>query len=231
MNLYAPFAEDAEEQLRQNNLQHVFGVTAYPVGGDPIELDIESLSLTFDEGQAPYVQADFEAKVPEDQAILDALDPRLNCRVKMTLGYIYAGNVEDYHEIADLHLRTREVFRPSNIIKFTACSDEARAIDRTRTSVDAQPPKSGLNEIITHATTKAVYPDVPVIVSDFNPGYAVNNFTELELEVGKDYESLIQDVMNRTGTWVRCDADRRWRISTRPTVSGTSYHKLYVGWG
>lgn len=229
MSTYAPFAADTEEKLRSIGWEIVYSVVAYPVTGEPIELDVENLSVTFDERQIPYIQSDFECKVPEDQVTLDRLDPRKNCRVIITVGYIFGGVEVDAHDMADLHLRTRSVDRPSNLIKFTATSDEARAIDRKRMSFDALPPKTGLNEVVTHAVSKAVYPDTAEIVSTFPPGYRADLLTELTLASGDDYAKLIEDVMNRTNTWITCEGDRRWRISSRPTVTGVSALKLMVG--
>jgi hypothetical protein len=223
-----PFLPDVDDRIRQS-VEHVYGATAYPVSGAPIPLDVEDLSITFDESWSPFVQADITCKVPEDQATLDRLDPRLNCRVQITLGYTYDGKVSDVHVVADLHIRTRDVLRPANQLRLTASSDEGRSQDAKRRAADAAPPKTGINEIITYAANKAVYPNTAVIVSDFPPGYGVNSFTELSLDIGKDFQSLITDAAGRAGVWVYSDGSRRWFITTRPEVAGVSAHKLYTG--
>ncbi|QCO98972.1 hypothetical protein FCN77_16280 [Arthrobacter sp. 24S4-2] len=228
MALTDPFLSDVDLRIRQS-VEHVYSATAYPVSGPPIALDVEDLSITFDESWSPFIQADITAKVPEDQATLDALDPRKNCRVKISAGYVYDGKTQDVHQIADLHLRTREVLRPANELRLTASSDEARAQDAKRRSTDAVPPKTGINEIVTYAATKAVYPDVPEIVSDFPPGYGVNSFTELALDVSNTFDSLMTDAAGRAGVWVYAGEDRRWHITTRAAEAGVSAHKLYTG--
>lgn len=228
MALTDPFLPDVDDRIRQS-VEHVYAATAYPVTGAPIPLDLEDLSITFDESWSPHIQADIRAKVPEDQVTLDRLDPRLNCRVAITLGYVYDGRVSDVHDVADLHLRTREVLRPDNQLRLTASSDEARAQDAKRRTADAAPPKTGINEIIAYAAGKAVYPDAAEIVSDFPPGYGVNSFTELSLDVGNDFQSIITDAAGRAGVWVYSDGARRWHITTRAEVAGVSAHKLFTG--
>jgi hypothetical protein len=228
MALTDPFLPDVDERIRQS-VEHVYSATAYPVTGAPIPLDVEDLSITLDEGWTTFIQATITAKVPEDQATLDRLDPRKNCRVKISLGYIYDGRVSDVHEMYDLHLRVREVLRPSNELRMVAYSDETRALDAKRRSSDAAPPKTGINEIISYAANKAVYPDTAEIVSDFNPGYGVNSFTELGLEVGETFSSLMIDAASRLAVWVYSDGSRRWRITKRSEVAGVSAHKLFTG--
>lgn len=225
-----PFFEDSDQRIRQS-VTHVYSAVAYPATGSPIILDVEDLSITFDESWSPHIQASITAKIPADQATLDALDPRKNCRVKISLGYVYDGAVKDVHEVADLGIRTRDVLRPQNVLRLTAAGDEARAQDAKRRSTDAAPPKTGINEIVAYAAGKAVSPDVPEIVSDFGSGYGVNSFTELELEVGSDYWSLISDAAKRAGVWVYVDGQRRWRITKRAEVAGVSAHKLLTGAG
>lgn len=228
MALTDPYLPDVDDRIRRS-VEHVYSVTAYPVSGDPIKLDVEDLSITFDESWSPHIQADITAKVPEDQATLDRLDPRKNCRIKVSLGYVYDGRVNDVHVAADLHLRTREVLRPSNQLRLTASSDEARAQDAKRRSADAAPPKTGINEIVSYAAGKSVYPDAAEIVSDFNPGHGVNSFTELGLDVGETFDSLMIDAASRAGVWVYSDGSRRWRITKRAEVAGVSAHKLFTG--
>jgi hypothetical protein len=228
MALTDPYLPDVDDRIRQS-VEYVYSATAYPVTGDPIPLDVEDLSITFDESWSPHIQAAITAKVPEDQATLDRLDPRKNCRVKVSLGYVYDGRVSDVHVVADLHLRTREVLRPANQLRLTASSDEARAQDAKRRSADALPPKIGINEIVAYAAGKAVYPDTAEIVSDFAPGYGVNSFTELALDVGETFDSLITDAAGRAGVWVYSDGSRRWHITTRAAVAGVSAHKLFTG--
>lgn len=224
-----PYLPEVETLIQGNSVGHLYRVTARPAGGPPIVLDVESAGVTFDESWSPYIQADVIARVPEGQASLDALDPRRNCLLELRLGYVYDGVTEDLGDPIVLHLRTREVLRPSNTLKLTATSFEGRAQDRRRMSSDPAPPKTGLNEVIAHAAGQALYPAAVEIVSAFDPGYGASLLTELDLEQGADYQSLVQDVANRTGTWIRCDGDGRWKITPRADVTGTAAHKLTVG--
>lgn len=228
MALTDPYLPDVDNRIRQS-VEHVYTATAYPTTGLPIPLNVEDLTISFDESWTPHVQADLTAKLPDDQATLDRLDPRMNCRVTITVGYVYDGKVSDVHEIADLHVRTREVTRPANQLVLTLSSDEARSMDAKRRSADAAPPKTGINEIITYAANKAVYPDTAEIVSDFQPGYKVDSFTELSLAVGTDFQNLITDASARAGVWVYSDGSRRWFITKRAEVAGVSAHKLFTG--
>lgn len=224
-----PFVPDVDQRIRENSVTHVFSAVAYPLTGAPIPLDVAGVSLTFDETWSPYIQADIVVKLIDDQATLDRLDPRFNCRVKLTLGYVYDAKETDAHMVADLHLRTREVMRPSNEIKLIAWSDEGKLQDRKRWPGDAIAPKTGVNEAVFWAAEVGNYSEPVEIVSQFNPGYGANFLTEFDLGIGQDYGKIVIDVANRTNTWIRCDGDRRWHITQRSEVAGVSAHKLMTG--
>lgn len=224
-----PYRPDVEQRLRENSVTHVFGAIAYPVTGAPIPLDVTGVGITFDESWSPYIQADIVAKLIDDQETLDRLDPRLNCRVQITLGYVYDAKETDTHVIADLHLRSREVMRPANEIKLTAWSDEGKLQDRRRWPGDGAVPKTGINEVIEYAALAGAFPGDVEVISQFGAGYGANYLTELEMEIGDTYASLAQDVANRTDVWVRCDGERNWYITRRSEVAGVSAHKLLTG--
>ena len=148
-NIYSPYRADVEEQHRYS-VRHKYSAIAYPRYGNPFELDVEDCNITFDSAWSPFIQGDLTVKIIEDQSLLDALDPRNGCRVHIYMGYIYDGFVDDVHLVADLHIRSRTVERPSNQIKIRLESDESLAQDYKRMSWDSQPPVTGINEFVTY---------------------------------------------------------------------------------
>lgn len=125
MPLTDPYSPDAESAVRQV-LRNVRAARVTGPGiAAPIPVDVTGGAVTFDESWAPHVQAVLTARVPEDQATLDAIDPRTLARVQIDAGYVYPGGEEDVHPLADLGLRERPVRRPDNEMTLHAASDEA----------------------------------------------------------------------------------------------------------
>lgn len=229
-NLYAPYRADAEDQHRYS-IRHKYSAVAHPRYGDPIELDVEDCSITFDSSWSPYIQGDLTAKVIEDQDTLDALDPRNGCRVHIYMGYVYDGFVDDVQLVADLHIRTTQIDRPSNTIKFTLASDEGLAEDYKRLAWATQAPLTGINEFIKFQADKAMIPTPATVVSDVPALYGATELAGAIQDVGQDSLSMIQDMAERLNLWIYADGDRTWRIRKKSDYSGATALKLLTGAG
>lgn len=227
-NLYAPYAADVEEQHRYS-IRHKYSAVAHPRYGDPFELDIEDLSISFDPSRSPRITADVMAKVIEDQEMLDSLDARNGCRVHIYVGYVYDGFVDDVHLMADLHLRERTIERPANTMKLVLGSDEELAEDAKRLSWQAQAPLTGINEFVKFHADRAMIPTLATVVSDFPAAYGASELAGMVQEVGQDSLSMILDAAERLDCLIYCDGDRTWRIKKRSEYSGVTALKLFTG--
>lgn len=217
-------------ELLPGSLRHECRVTAVPLTGEPLELDVEegSLSLTYSEDWSPYAQASLTAVVPEDQTELDVLDPRLNCRIEIELGYTYPDNSAEIFPMADLGLRDRGVGRPSNTMDLAAASDEARAQDQcAKVIVDI--PRTGINEAAAWCLLHSLHPETATTVSSFAAGSFAADLADLEINHGESMWSGLDDIASRTGKRIYCDEFRTWRILDRPELAGAPAHSLTVG--
>lgn len=231
MGITAPYSADAQDRLRFSS-RHVITATAYPVGLPPVVLDVEDAQVQFDESWSPRIQASLTCKVPEDKAILESLDARKSLRIKIYAGYVYDSVTEDVQLLADLHVRSREVKRPSNRMVFRCWSDEGLALDYKRLAWDSQPPQSNLQDFVQYHANIAVIPaPSPTVVSDFPSTFGASSVSGITQEPGQDSWRLLSDAANRAGVQIYCDADRKWRIAAKPVISGDTALNLTTGGG
>lgn len=226
----APYSPEIAELL-PGPLRHEVSVSVAPRGQAAIPLDVlaesGAVEVTFSEDWAPYAQARVSAPVP-DVDTLDRLDPRLNCRLLVNVGYTYPDNRTEVFELANLGLRTRPVSRPSGTVDLSAGSDEARAQDY-RAMYWAGMERGGITEAVRWLAGYAVFPETPVVASSYAAATGRAALAEMEVQIGDDYWSLMDDAAQRTGTRVYCDEKRQWRIVPRATTAGTPVHHLTVG--
>jgi hypothetical protein len=229
-DIYTPYRSDVEEQHR-HSIRHKYSAIAYPPVGDPFELDVTDCSVEFDSSQRPYVTGTITAKVPEDQATLDSLDPRKGCRVHIYMGYVYDGFVDDVNLIADLHIRTITIARPQNTVTLELGSDEELAADAKRLAWRPQAPLTGINEFVTWHANKTALPGTATVVSDFPAAYGASELSGMVQDVGQDSLSMLLDAAERLNLAIFCDGDRTWRIKKLSDYAGATALKLFTGAG
>lgn len=224
----APYSP-AVQGLIADPLEHVATVRVVPRTGNPVDLEIEgdSLELTLSEDWAPYAQARGTFAIPDE---LDSLDPRLNARLEISMGYVYPDGNRDVHKIADLGVRTRPVRRPANVLELDAGSAEYRAQDY-RAMWWAGMERRGLNEAVSWLAGYAEHPNPPRVQSVFPANYAAAALAEIEVDLGTDYWSLMDDAASRAGARVWCDELGTWQVGRRIESVGTPVHTLAVGVG
>lgn len=210
-------------------LEHVARVRAVPRTGAPFTLDVDpgSLQLSFSEDWSPYAQLKLDCAVPAT-ADLDRLDPRFNARLEVELGYVYPDGTEDVAPAADLALRSRPVNRPADTLSMDAGSDEYRAQDY-RVLWWAGMERAGINEAVAWMAAYAEHPEPVRFASDFPARTNVAELAEVEVQIGDDYWSVMDDCAARTGKRIWCDEFRTWRVGARPERTGTVAHDLTVG--
>lgn len=226
----APFSAQIETALREP-LEHYCRLYALTRDGREVDLDVigDALTVTADESWSPMWQLTATVHTPAP-ADLEELDPTEGCRVLLDWGYIYRGRERDVHVRAlDLALIRLTEDEAAGTCALAADSDETLLQSAHRLPGDPGVPITGINELVGNAAGKGVSPFVPDVVSDFSSGYRGDMLTEVGLDIGQDFWSIIADAAGRAGVWVYCGADRRWRITTRPRVLGTSVHQLRGG--
>lgn len=227
-SIQLPYADDVEEQHRYS-IRHKYSAVAHPRYGDPFELEVEDCNITFDSSWSPYIQGDLTVKLIEDQEMLDSLDPRNGCRVNIYMGYIYDGFVDDVHLVANVHIRSRTVDRPSNQIKLTLSGDEALAQDYKRLAWDSTPNLTGINEFVQYHANIAQKPFTATVVSDVPALWGASALAGMVQDPGKDSLSMIQDAAERLNLWIYVDGDRTWRIRNKAEYVGATALKLTTG--
>lgn len=211
------------------DLGHRYSVTVMPRGGSEFELDVEAATVTLSEDWTPHIQAAITAVVPDDPALLEAIDPRLNCRLRIDAGYVYEDAGTDIQLLADVHLRTRTSSRPANEMTLDGVSDEGKALDRLRTASTGLPAFTGVNDAVLWFADYAVKPDAVNLWTDFGPNDGAASVAGLEVDAGTTMWNPIEDVASRAGVWVHCTTDRKWRIRNRPERGDAIVHSLTVG--
>lgn len=226
----APYAADADERIR-HSARHVLTATAYPNGGGaPIELDVESASLVFDDSTAPRIQGTLTCKAPSN-ATLDALDARKTFRVKVYAGYKYDSVTEDVQLLADLHARDRDVQRPQNRVVFTLHSDEGLAMDYRRLAWDSQPPQSNVLDAVQYHVNIATNGTGGLVVSDYPNDFGAAAVAGLVQDPGTSGWDMLHEIASRAGVAVYCQSDRTWRIAKPQAISSTVSLNLTGGGG
>lgn len=229
-NIYAPYSADAEEQHRYS-LRHKYSAIAYPRYGDQVELDVMDCTVDFNASDRPYVKATIRAKISQDQATLDSLDPRLGCRVHIYMGYVYDGFIDDVNLVADLHVRTITFQRPDNTMTLTLGSDEELAQDAKRLAWRPQAPLTGINEFVQWHANKTNFLTTATVVSDFPALYGASELAGMVQDVGQDSLSMLLDAAERLNVSIFCDGNRTWRIKKQSDYAGATALKLFTGAG
>lgn len=226
-----PYKYDAEDRIRFSAM-HIVSATAYPDGADPVELDIETGWVKFDDSVAPRIQANLTCKIPADSSVLDSLDARKTFRVQIFAGYKWNSVEKDTQLLANLHVRSRSITRPNNRMELECWSDEGLAMDYKRLAWDSQPPQTNLLDAVAyHRLIATIGGDLPDIVSDYPPDFGASAVAGLIQEPGQSGWDLITESAARAGVSVYCDSDRTWRIAKPQALSSVTALNLTTGGG
>lgn len=234
----APYAADAEDRIRFSS-RHVITATAYPAdGGDPVDLSVESASVSTSESRYPRWQADLVCTLP-DQATLDRLDTRMTYWVQISAGYVWNSVTQDIQPLAKLHARTRNVNLPASTVELTLAGGELLAEDiKYMSTWTGQPTTTSFLAFVhffADQTTNPLGLGPATVISDMSSQWdtgagaaAVAGTTVLP---GSNAWSPLQDAANRAGVGVYCDENGDWRISAPMALSSQSSLKLNAGGG
>lgn len=202
-------------------------VQLLPAAGDPVDLEIEAGTVTFDDSWSPHVQADLVCRVPQTQATLDLIDPRKGVQVLVRAGYTLPGGRDDTHDLALLELRSRPVRRPANTMALAAESAECRLQD------------FGLWTTLGPYSAGTPVPTAIASILSASIGASLANTIGLgslldeavSLTTGADLWSACHDQADRAAGWLYVDGAGTWHLDPWPTTVGLSAHIMTTGPG
>ena len=222
----APWTPDVLSQLTRST-EHTYSVSVL-VDGQVIPLTVIDGTLSYDEGWTPHVQASLTVAIPEDQATLDLLDPRLLPRVRITAGYVFDDRRIESHQIANLILRDRTVSRPQGTMQLDAASDECLLDDAGvvgPTSIDYPGVQVwSLTEALRVMMERATGVSPSIVVS-------LEDQVEIEMAWLDTWQSLVSDWVDQAAGWFYHDGMSSWFLRRRPDVVASTDHVLSVGPG
>jgi len=198
--------------LLTRSLTHITRAYLEVPGDEPLFLDLlEEGTISWDETRSPRVQASLTCKIPQDQALLDRLDPRTGVRLFIEAGYLQPSRVEDVQPLADLVLRTRTVTRPDDTMILEATSDESILIDvgpSNNGSVTASTTTAAMTTIIG----QAFHPDPTItITSPVGPAVSAMKF--------EDRWDVLVDLADQISARVYDNGLRKWFIEPMPVIT------------
>jgi hypothetical protein len=239
----APWSPDVDQLLR-SSLEHRWRVTITDAAGAVIPLAVTSCTITMDRDWSPFVQGTITAPVPDDQAVLDALDPRTRVRVVVEAGYLLPGYVPDVHPIAVLYLARRSVDRPGDVLTLSVQGEEFIYDQWTALAYsdwqvggvgpvwdDTTPARDAVTRCLVAcgAITGAADPTWDYDNALATVGWADPDPDQWRPGAGDNAIEFARDIASRVNGWFRCDEAGIWRLTARPLLSEIAAHDLKVG--
>ena len=194
-----PYLAGAAAALAAGPLEHVVRIVAtHPDWAEDVALDVDSASVTFDEGWAPHVQAQLQCRLPDDLGVLADLDPRAGVRVQIEAGYVLDG-AEDVHVLADLGLRSRTILRPQNLVRLNTSGDEAILQDNLWSdSTPGAVPTTGLVEAVEWLIDQGASGSY-VLDSEIGTGVGASALAEAIMPTGDDFWGVLAGIVDDGG--------------------------------
>jgi hypothetical protein len=243
----APWDPSAPGLLR-TTIRQPWRVEFSTAAGTPIPVQAETCQVTLDPGWTPYAQGTVTGPVPEDQATLDALDPRRLARCRIYAGYMLPGDVEDVHLLATLYVSRRTVDRPTNVLTMEVQGAEY-LYDAWRSHTPAELTPAGATswtgveptDYVAHLFLHRITGGLGEPPSDGGAGIPPAGFDRAgatsatswgvnpEVTDGNGLE-ILRDIAARVSAWFRCDELGVWRMTDDPIQTPISL-QLQVGAG
>ncbi|TSE15397.1 hypothetical protein B1A87_005220 [Arthrobacter sp. KBS0703] len=233
-----PFSADAVAKVSES-VRHYYKAVAYPLDGEPITLDVLDLQITFSEDWSPHISADITCAMPESQADIDALDGRKSTRVEIELGYDLDSQERETQIVADLMIFSRELRYSSDetSMNITASSDERRVQGQTFFGTETLDTSGLIDYVASILAAGSTMSEIHVL-SEYSPTFGAGEIALLEKPKASTMNEprpnenawdLIDEIQQRTGTWIYCKNGRDWTIEPRPEIATTPHHTLTTG--
>lgn len=217
----SPYLPDSPALLGYTLGQVVTVEATHPTWATPIPLELEGGSLSWDERRAPRCVLTMTARVPSDQATLDALDPRTGVRLRVRAGYLRPDG-PDVAVVADLQLRDRRVSRPADVMTLTGWGDEGIVLG----NLVATTVTGDLGDAVLKVLTLALGYAPTVVERTLRP-LSVQTNAVLDTQ---DPWTQLEDWLDRAGADLHDDGLRGWHLIDRPILAAP-VHELVVGAG
>lgn len=237
---YSPLVES----LIRGPLEHEYTVLVYDPLLAPIPLTVEACSVTFDESWWPHVQAQITAKVSDDQATLDRLDPRTRIRVEIYAGYRLPDGTRDMHLLARGWLVDRSTLRPDDTLALDVEGEEyitGRSFEMTGLVTIATKAawsstteaRVAVNECLKAAGAVANVAGWDYVNASQETGWSADGAdaygVQLPVQGARPLE-VAADIAALVGAWLYADGDGIWHMPNKPVLAASeAAHQLKVG--
>lgn len=228
----SPFAPEVEQLITGSHTQTFRAVAVLPDEGD-LELDVLDHSVDWAEFRTPRVQARLDVTLPDNQDVLDQLDPRRLVRVKLFAGYVLPSGALDEQQVANLGLRRRTVTRDGESgdarMSLDLASDEALILDASGPNPSAADGTYTQPSLATAVLT--VFTQLLDGTPAAGPGFvneAPNTGTVTIASAPHPWDAL-SDVAEQYDQQIYDNGDRVFRIAAREPVVSESALTLVGG--
>lgn len=172
----------------------------------PLTAGGSSVSVTFDEAQAPRVEASIQTPIVAGSELVDA---RTGARLELFAGYVRDDGSEDVQLLADLGLRRTPRSHAAGILTLVARSDEALVIDASPAvaeKITAMSPAAAVTSLLGKTLSPAPYVEDNLTTSG-----------TVTLDPIEDRWAALQDLADRYGAQVFDDGTRTWHAMPSPS--------------
>lgn len=215
---------DTPRLLAAGPLTHAATAVVTSPAGDVVPVSIVDGQISFDESHAPRVEATLTVHLDPDPALASRVDPRLGCRLLLSVGYARPDGLLDVHPVGDLALRSLTRNRPGDELELTARSDEALMLDGAPAAPWSLSSTSTAQAIVD--TIHQVIPTATVLVQTSLTGPPVT----ITNQPTADRWTAIMDFADRMGGMaIYDDGLRTWHIADRPNALGVPGYILADG--
>lgn len=200
-------------------------------GGDPVPLELLRVELVWDETSAPRVRGTIAARVPDDLALVRALDPRVGARVRVHVGYRLGTGKVNEQLVADLGIRVRDVIRPDDELALELASDEALVMDNELLNYSGN-----TGENVLTVLRSCIINGVNTGGTGYFPTVTVDPSLDSTLEFpsplgGLETWDAIEAMAGQLGADVFDDGLRGWQLTRKVPYPAPSRAQLRTGEG
>ena len=226
--LTAPYQAQALETVRQSHRQEVTA-TLTPATGEPLQLVVNSGSVTFSEDWSPHAQVELSCVGGQSVADLLRMDPRLSPLLEVKAGYVYPGQSADVQLLATTHLVERRVVTPGDTLELVAASAEHLAQDVVWMEADQVKSFQGVLEATQWLLTYAGAGEVDA--TQVSQNYRPDLVAAVALKQGSSVWSVVLHIATAAGLWLYVAADGTWQLAPKVHLAGQTTAWLAQGGG
>lgn len=203
----APWSPDSPAVIAESHGQVIRARATHPSFA-ALDLDVEAVTVTFDERRAPRAAATLTVTLA-DPALVDRLDPRTGVRVELTAGYVRPGGDEDVHPLVNLGIRKVDPDYADGTLAIDCSGDEALLIDASpadNATLTGTSHAAAIQTLIQYAIAPA-----PMFLPTVLGG-------PVTVDPITDRWATAQDLADRLGAQLYDDGLRVWHLDPAPST-------------